>query len=104
MVYFEHVFKDGTGVRLADVPYEHLKREIPTLSFRITRQGQKPKVVKAMLYDMDTKEELFPKLVDSLFQVKVEEIGRLCETEGCNNHFLPHGPAHKICDACKEAK
>jgi len=99
MTYLEHVFKNGTGIRIADVPYPELEREVPTIQFRISLQGQKTRLLKCILFDKDTGEDLFQELLDNLLQVKLKEIGSKCEK--CGKYFLQRSPAQKQCEDCK---
>ncbi|MHA2022565.1 MAG: hypothetical protein ACTSWQ_02775 [Candidatus Thorarchaeota archaeon] len=102
MVYFEHTFKDGTGIRIVDVPDEDLNLEIPTIQFRISPDGQKVRILKAILYDSDTKEFLFDEMLDGLLQKRLKEEGKRCMK--CGKYFLPHSPSQKQCVDCREAE
>ncbi|KKN19305.1 hypothetical protein LCGC14_0947040 [marine sediment metagenome] len=99
MVYLEHSFTDGTGIRIVDVPYPELKREVPTIQYRISRQGEKVRILKCMLFDKETGEDLFAELLENLLQVKLKEIGHQCEK--CEKYFLPNSPAQRQCGDCK---
>lgn len=98
-VYLEHVFKNGTGIRIVDIPYPELEREVPTIQYRISLQGQKTRVLQCVLFDKDTKEDLFAELLENLLQVKLKEIGSKCEK--CDQYFLPNSPAQRQCHVCK---
>ncbi len=102
MLYFEHVLDDGTAIRIVDIPDEALNLEVPTVQIRITKQGQKPRIVSFQLYDPDKKELLFDKLVDGVLQKRIEENGIDCEN--CGTAFIPHSNAQKFCDKCKELR
>jgi hypothetical protein len=102
VVYFEHNFQDGTGIRLADVPDESLKKEVPTFQFRISAQGMKSRVISCPLYDKDEELELFPLLVEGLLQEKIKEIGHQCID--CKRYYLPSSPNQKRCSDCSCVK
>ena len=106
MIYFEHMNEDKTGIRVVDIPDEVLKLEVPTIQIRyhITNaEGQKKaKIISFQLYDPDTKEDLFDELLDGLMKRRIKEQGKDCEN--CGKGFIPHSPAQKFCDACKEMR
>lgn len=102
MVYFEYAFADGTGIRIVDVSDETLKREVVEVQFRVSVQGQKPRLAKCPLFDKDLNIDLYPKLVDALLQEKIKEIGKQCEK--CERYFLPSSPNQKQCLDCKETE
>lgn len=99
-VYFEHNFQDGTGIRIADVPDESIKKEVPTIQFRVSSQGMKKKVLSCPLYDKDEDRGLFDELCDRLLQAKIKEVGKQCEK--CESYFLPSSPNQRICTDCRE--
>lgn len=101
MIYFEHNFDDGTGIRLVDVPHEDIQREVVEVQFRVSVQGQKPRLAKCPLFDKDKMEDLFPAFVDSILKQKIREIGRKCKK--CEDFYLPVSPSQKVCKACAEA-
>ena len=101
-VHFEHNFADGTGIRIVDVPDETIKRQVVEIQFRVSAQGQKPRLAKCPLYDKDTQTDLFPELLDAILQSKIKEIGRKCEK--CGENFLPSSPRQLQCFDCKDDK
>lgn len=102
MVYFEHHFQDGTGVRIVDVPHEDLKREVVEIQFRVSVQGKPPRLAKCPLFDKDEGKDLFPEFLDNLLQLKIKEVGKQCDK--CERYFLPSSPNQKLCLDCKESK
>lgn len=101
MVYFEHNFQDGTGIRIVTAPHEDIQREVVEIQFRVSGQGGKTRLAKCPLYDKDKKEDLFPALVDAMLQEKIKDIGKQCKK--CKKYYLPAGPAQKICKECHDA-
>jgi hypothetical protein len=102
LVYFEYDFQDGTGIRIADVPDESIKKEVPTIQFRISGQGMKKRILSCPLYDMKADKELFPLLVDGLLQEKIKEVGHKCID--CQQYYLPSSPNQKRCTDCSCVK
>lgn len=102
MVYFEHIFKDGTAIRIVDIPDTSLEREVPTLELRVSTGPKSFRKLPVPLYDYDTKEDLFEELVEGLLKQKIKEIGKECEN--CAESFLPNSPAQKCCPACIELR
>jgi len=98
MVYYEHKWKDGTALRIVDVPNKSLEREVPTIELRVSTGPKSFRKLSVPLYDYNTKEDLFEGLVDGLLQLKIKEIGKTCEN--CGLAFLPNSPAQKFCPAC----
>lgn len=101
MLYYEHLFKDETGIRIVDMPNEALGREVPTIQLRVA-VGKGIKLVKCELYDHETGEDLFEELVEGLLKLKIKEIGKECEN--CGKAFLPNSPAQKFCPECIELR
>ena len=102
MLYWEHNFADGTGVRIVSVPNEAAKKEVVEIQFRVSGQGAKPRLAKCPLYDRDEEKDLFPDLLDALLQQKIKEVGKQCEK--CDRYYLPSSPNQKICMDCKETE
>ena len=116
MVFFEHVFKDGTSVRFLTKPFEPAKREVPTIEFNFV-QGGSMKSLNTRLYDHDKNEDFtqpfyvgIGKYLDSLSQKALEcnqgtEKRKLKlsdkECSDCGNIFQPRSPNQKKCDKCR---
>jgi methionyl-tRNA synthetase len=100
MEYFAHTFKDTTGFRLVDVPNETLEREVPQMQVRVANDKGKVRLVKFDLYDPDTGEYLFDRLLEGMMQPFLLEHGKRCEM--CEMLYLQTSPSQKLCPDCRE--
>jgi len=97
-LWYEHVFRDGTGIKLVDRPFELVKKEVPTLIFKLSADGEEQKVISCPLYDADTGEDLFPGLLAGMKKRQFLK-KKICKV--CNNEFTPNSANQQTCDKCR---
>jgi len=99
-VHFEHNFGDDTGIRIVDLPDEKLEREVPVIQMRVFIKDLGTRLIGVQLYDKNTGEFLFDRLVKGVMQPLLKEIGHKCED--CGEYYLQTSPSQKTCSDCKE--